>query len=223
MEEGGETAFLKEGRKRKGGRKYTKNKGDIHPRPPPPPPHPPTRSQTNISEMHAQVDGRSASDAMVEGLTNRNLTLEDTVETLTLAQRELEERVEVGEEMEEVMGEEIKVLKKEIEGWETKASNLEEAVRRQRGRELEGEKVVGKYKELVRKLREDLGRMEDERRGEEGGEVRRIDRERKAREEVNRWRKREIEREGIVKEVRETKQSKGRERKEKTTKRPPTP
>ncbi|GMH60843.1 hypothetical protein TrRE_jg13633 [Triparma retinervis] len=157
--------------------------------------------KTRMEDMHKQVDGREAEDEMVEGLTNRNLELEEEVENLAAVKRELEERVEVGEEMEEVMGEEINGLKKEAEGKDAKIGNLEEAVRRQRDRERDGEKEMVKYKELVRKLREEKRRMEEERRGMEGGEEKRENRERKTREEIIKWRKRENERENIMEEL----------------------
>jgi hypothetical protein len=114
-----------------------------------------TSAAEQIEQLKDQLSTSTSFEEMVSTLTDKNLELEETNQTLVNVNDELEQAAELTAEMEEVQAEELKALQTEISSHLTKIENLNEAIRVQREQHNAQNETIVKYKQLTATMRSD--------------------------------------------------------------------
>eukprot|EP01082_Thalassiosira_pseudonana_P000215 g167.t1 g167 contig1:411927-416535(-) len=113
------------------------------------------KTLTEVKELKEIIDQTTSLEETIETLSDKMWSLEQENAELERTIRELEESAEIAAELEEVQGEELKMVMRDLEGRDALVRNLEEAIRMQRRREEDFQRYVGEFRSSVSTLKQE--------------------------------------------------------------------
>jgi len=113
------------------------------------------KTLTEVKELKEIIDQTTSLEETIETLSDKMWSLEQENAELERTIRELEESAEIAAELEEVQGEELKMVMRDLEGRDALVRNLEEAIRMQRRREEDFQRYVSEFRSSVSTLKQE--------------------------------------------------------------------